>query len=71
MFGDGPGYTCNIDGRTNGDFNVKIMEEDLKASMDYYGKSPEEVVFQQDIDPKHTCKKAKNWFQNSNFEVME
>ena len=52
MFGDRPGYACNIDGRMNGDLYVKIMEEDPKASMDYYGKSPEEVVFQQDNDPK-------------------
>ena len=71
MFWDGPGYACKIDGRMDGDLYVKIMEEDLKASMDYYGKSPEEVVFQQDNDPKHTCKKAKNWFQNSDLEVME
>ena len=68
---DWPGYTCKIDGRMDGDLYVKIMEEDLKASMDYYGKSPEEMVFQQDNDPKHTCKKAENWFQNSNLEVME
>jgi transposase len=71
MFWDGPGYACKIDGRMDGDLYVKIMEEDLKASMDYYGKNPQNVVFQQDNDPKHTCKKAKTWFQNSNLEVME
>ena len=45
MFWDGSGYACKIDGMMDGDLYVKIMEEDLKASMDYYGKSPEEVVF--------------------------
>ena len=45
MFRDGPGYACKIDGRMDGDLYVKIMEEDLKASMDYYGKSPEQWSF--------------------------
>ena len=71
MLWDGPGYACKIDGRMDGDLYVKIMEEDLKASMDYYDKSPEDVVFQQDNDPKHTCKKAKSWFQDSDLVVME
>ena len=65
MFWDGPRYACKIDGKMDGDLYVQIMEEDLKASMDYYGKSPEDVVFQQDNNPKHTCKKAKSWFQDS------
>jgi len=70
MFLDGPGYACKIDGRLDGKLHVKIME-DLKASMDYYGKTPQDVVFQQDNDPKHTHKKAKIWFQDSDLEVMK
>ena len=30
------------------DLYVKIMEEDIMASIDYYGQSPEDVIFQQD-----------------------
>ena len=48
MFWDGLGYACKINGRIDGDLYVQILEEDLKASMDYYGKSAEDVVFQQD-----------------------
>ena len=71
MFWDGPGYACKIDGRIYGDLYVQIMEEDLKASINYYGKSPEDVVFQQDNDLKYTCKKAKSWFKNSDLEVID
>ena len=34
------GYACKIDGRMYGELYVKIMEEDLKANMNYYGKTP-------------------------------
>ena len=50
---------------------MQIMEEDLKVHMDYYGKSPEDVVFQQNDYPKHTCKKAKIWLKDNGFEVMD
>jgi len=71
MFCNGPRYACKIDGRMDGEFYVRIMEEGLKSSMDYYGETPQDVVFQQDNDSKHTCKKAKTWFEDSDLEVME
>ena len=59
MLWDGPGYACKIDGRMDGDLYIKIMEEDLQESLNYYGKDVGDVIFQQDNDSKHTCKKAQ------------
>jgi len=70
MLWDGPGYACKIDGRMDGDLYLKILEDDLQASLSYYGKSAGDVIFQQDNDPKHTCKKAKAWFQDNDFNVL-
>src|SRR4051812_30228769 len=70
MLWEGPGYAVKIDGRMDGDLYIKIVDEDLASSLDYYGKTPADVIFQQDNDPKHTCKKAKNWFQGHEYEVM-
>ena len=54
MLWDGVGYACRIDGRMDGDLYIKILEEDLQASLNYYGKSTGGVIFQQDNDSKHT-----------------
>ena len=70
MLWEGPGYAVKIDGRMDGDLYIKILDEDLASSLDYYGKTPSDIIFQQDNNPKHTCNKAKNWFQDNGYEVM-
>jgi hypothetical protein len=56
---EGPGYGCKIDGRMDGDLYIKILDDELQESLDYYGKTQDNIIFQQDNDPKHTCKKAQ------------
>ena len=70
MLWDGVGYACKIDGRMDADLYVKILDEDLQASINYFGKTAEDIIFQQDGDSKHRSGKARDWFEENGFKVL-
>ena len=67
---EGPGLGTKIDGRMDANLYVSILETELQESLKYYKKKTGDVIFQQDNDPKHKSKKATNWLNNSDLEVM-
>ena len=70
MLWEGVGYGCKIDGRMDGDLYVQILEDELQQSLEYHGKQATDIIFQQDNDPKHKCKKATKWFEDHEYTVM-
>ena len=67
---NGVGHLAEVEGRMNADQYVAILEEHMLPSLEESGISEEEVIVQQDNDPKHTSKKAKKWMKDNNITLL-
>jgi len=59
----GPGYIAKIDDTMDSQLYIQILKEDLKMSIEEWGISQEEFIFQHDNDPKHTAKVTKAYLE--------
>ena len=45
MMWEGIGYAAKIDRRMDADLYTRILDDNLQASLDFYGKTPDDIIF--------------------------
>lgn len=68
---NGVGGMVEVEGRMNKEQYTSIPEGSLRSSMENLGLSPEEAIFQQDGDPKHTSGMALGWLEDHDIKVLD
>jgi len=68
---NGVGQLAEVEGRMNADQYVDILKNHLLPSMEESGISLEDLIFQQDNDPKHTSHKAKTFMEDNDISVLD
>jgi len=67
----GVGNICRIYGHMNGDLYRQILKEDLLGTIKCNGMDKDNIIFQQDNDPKHTANLTKQWFEDNRVTVLD
>jgi transposase len=66
----GVGNITRIEGTMDSKMYQEILKAELLDTYEWQELDPEEYIFQQDNDPKHTSQLLKNWFAEQDFKVM-
>lgn len=68
---NGVGRLHRVEGIMKADQFCDILNQSLLGTLKDHQISPDNVIFQQDNDPKHKSRKATNWFKDNGITVME
>ena len=71
MSWDGVGYATRIEGKMDGQLYTQILGDEFLQTLEFYEYEKEDIIFQQDNDPKHTRKLAKTWFSDNQIQVLK
>jgi len=68
---NGVGMLAEVEGRMDAEQYVDILNHHLLPSMAESGIDEEDIIFQQDNDPKHTSRRAREWFEEHNIHLLD
>jgi transposase len=68
---EGVGKLAEVEGRMDANQYVDILEGNLLPSMEESEIPLEDLIFQQDNDPKHTSKTAKKWLEDHDITLLD
>ena len=68
---NGVGVLSEVEGRMYAEQYVAILEGGLLQSMEDSGIPADDVIFQQDNNPKHTSRRAKIWFEEQDIKLLD
>jgi hypothetical protein len=59
MLWESAGFATRIEGKMDAQLYTAILEDEVQQTLEYDGKTAQDIISQQDNDPKHTSKLAK------------
>src|SRR4051812_6537465 len=66
----GVGYLSLIENGLDGDLYRQILSEEFLNTLTYYNLSSDDIIFQQDNDPKHTANLTKQCFVDNDIKTF-
>lgn len=66
----GVGKMVYVEGKMDAEQYCSILDDGLLGTLEKFQLEVEDIIFQQDNDPKHTSKLATKWFQDQNITLL-
>lgn len=66
----GVGKMVYVEGKMDAEQYCSILDDGLLGTLEKFELETEDIIFQQDNDPKHTSKLAKKWFQDNEINLL-
>ncbi|KAL1942278.1 hypothetical protein VTO73DRAFT_6342 [Trametes versicolor] len=67
---DGPGRLHRVEGHMNAVQYCDILDSSFLGSLSDHSYTISDIIFQQDLDPKHTSRRARTWFADHNITML-